>query len=169
MLTRALGVAVLPLLATQTCDLDLPPPPTREETCLGSRTTWIVVGLSPEQVPEVPDQLLKARLRVGEMSALRATSAGSQCDDLVSGVEWRASVPQVADVVPRGGLQGRLEARSPGETVVWGDVTLRNGGVRRAALYAVPAGRTAQLPVHAVTVTEQAERPCDPHAPHPGC
>ena len=40
MLTRALAVAILPLVATQNCDIVAPPPPTREETCLASYTTW---------------------------------------------------------------------------------------------------------------------------------
>ena len=154
MLVRALGIAVLPLLATQHCEFVAPPPPTREETCLASHTTWGVLGLAPEQVPELPDQLLKARIRVGETSSLRAERLGQpgECDDLVSGVAWRSSAPDVADITPGNLLEGRLAARSPGETVLWADVTLSSGAVRRAELYAVPAGRTTRLRVYAVSV-----------------
>lgn len=154
MLTRALGVAILPLLAAQNCDIVLPPPPTREEACL-SYATWGVLGLAPEQVPELPDQLLKARMRIGETASLHASPLGQQadCDDLVSAVAWRSSVSGVADITPGSLLEGRLEARSPGETALWADVTLQNGAVRRAELHAVPAGRTARLRVYAVVVT----------------
>ena len=154
MLVRALGIAVLPLLATQNCDIVAPPPPTREESCLASDTTWGVLGLAPEQVPELPDQLLKARIRVGETASLRAEKLGQpgECDDLVRDVAWRSSVSGVADITPGSLLRGRLEARSPGETAVWADVTLQDGAVRRAELFAVPAGRTTRLRVYAVSV-----------------
>ncbi len=153
MLVRALGIAVLPLLATQHCEFVAPPPPTREEACL-SHATWGVLGLTPEQVPELPDQLLKAQVRVGETVSLRAGTLGQQgeCDDLVSEVAWRSSAPNVADITPGGLLEGRLAARSPGETVLWADVTLPNGAVRRAELYAIPAGRSTRLRVYAVSV-----------------
>jgi hypothetical protein len=155
MLMRALGVAVLPLLAAQNCDLSFPTP-TREQNCLAASRSWGVLGLAPEQVPEVPDRLLKAQLRVGESAALRATTVASpgECDDLVREVAWRSSAPEVAEVVPQGAREARLEARSPGETPLWADVTLQDGSARRAELYAIPAGRTSRLRVYAVTVTE---------------
>ena len=155
MLMRALGVAVLPLLAAQNCGLSFPEP-TREQSCLAPSRSWGVLGLVPDQVPEFPDRLLKAQLRVGETAALRATTVGSpgECDDLVREVAWRSSLPEVAEVVPESAREARLEARSPGETPLWADVTLQDGSMRRAEIYAVPAGRTALLRVYAVTVTE---------------
>ena len=155
MLTRALGLAVLPLLATQHCDISMPPPPTHEESCLADYTTWGVSGLAPEQAPETPDQLLKAQLRVGDSVALHAATLGrpGECDDLVEDVAWRSSVPAVAEARSEGPFDGRLDALSPGESAVWADVTLQNGDVRRAELYAVPAGRTTRLRVYAVVVS----------------
>jgi len=153
MLTRALAIAILPIVAAQNCDVTLPPPPTREEACVASSATWVVLGLAPEQVPELPDQLLKARIRVGETAALRASRLGQDdCDDLVTDVAWRSSVPAVADVTAGSLTEGRLEARSPGEAALWADVTLQGGSVRRAELHAVPAGRNTRLRVYAVVV-----------------
>ena len=161
---RAPGLAVLSLLGglSQNCGMAMGtiPPPTREETCLSSSTTWGISGLAPEQVPEDPDRLLKAQLRVGETVALQVSrlSQPGECDDLVRDVAWRSSVPAVASIAPEGALAGRLEALSPGESVVWADVTLQGGAVRRAELYAIPAGRTTRLRVHAVTVTQERRR-----------
>ena len=159
---RALGFAVLSLLAgpSPNCGTGTITPPTREETCLASSTTWGISGLAPEQVPEDPDRLLKAQLQVGESVALQVSRLGEpgSCDDLVRDVAWRSSAPSVASVTPEGPLAGRLEATSPGETVVWADVSLQSGDVRRAELYAVPAGRTTRLRVHAVTVSQAGRR-----------
>ena len=157
--TRGLGLAILSLLAgpSQNCGMGEFTPPTREETCLASFTTWAISGLAPEQVPEDPDRLLKAQLRVGESVALQVERLGQpgECEDLVRDVAWRSTAPAVAGISPEGALAGRLEAMSAGESVVWAEVSLQNGEVRRAELYAIPAGRTTRLRVHAVTVIQE--------------
>lgn len=155
MLLRAAGFALLPLLAAENCQLNLNQPQTREESCLASFTTWAALGLAPEQVPEDPERLLKARLAVGDAVELRATtlSGPGRCDDLVSAVAWRSSDAGVADVAPANAATAELAARAPGEAAVWADVTLQDGAVRRAELYATPAGRTARLRVYGVVVS----------------
>ena len=148
MLMRALVAAVLPLLATQNCDFVAPPPPTREESCLASFTTWGVLGFAPEQVPELPDQLLKARIRVGEAASLRAERLGQpgECDDLVSGGRMALECP---------GRRGH-RSRGPARGAARGAVSGRDR----------PSGPTSPCP------TERSDGPSSmpsrPAAPH-GC
>jgi hypothetical protein len=169
-MSRALGVVVLPLLigGTQDCGITVPPQ-TREQACLASYATWQVTGLAPEQVPETPDQLLKAQLRVGDSVGLQVSRInGTECGDLVKHVVWHSSESGVAAVTAEGALGARLDALSPGESALWADVYLQNLDVRRAELYAVPAGRSSRLRVYAVTVTADGRTPCD-RGTHPGC
>src|SRR5687768_16193039 len=99
-MTRVLSVAVLPLLigGAQNCAPTFTPQ-TREEACLSPYATWGLTGLAPEQVPETPDQLLKAQLRVGDSVVLQASRVnGDDCGDLVREIVWHSTDTGVVSV-----------------------------------------------------------------------